>query len=79
MLHLLNGSDPYAGHTFIQWIYSYMIQIQQLFEHFMPHRKGSTIGWTPKHWRSHVRELNTLWHWFVKQAEPGCAKDTICG
>ena len=58
------ASYPYAGHSFIQWVMSFMIQIQQLFIHFQNHHRGR-LPYTPKMWRAHVRELHTLLNWFI--------------
>lgn len=72
-------SNPYAGHTFIQWICSYMLQLQLLFAHFLPHKiRNGNIGWTPKAYRSHVRELRNLMLWFINHAARGCPSGQLC-
>lgn len=54
----------YQGHTFIQWIMSFMIQIQQIFDVFMPHKRG-TLPTVPGRYQWRIRELYSLVQWFM--------------
>jgi hypothetical protein len=72
------ASNPYAGHTFIQWVISFMIQIQALFIHFQSHHRGR-LPYAPGEYRAHVRALWRLMNWFLNHPERGnCPKNTIC-
>lgn len=55
------------AHTFLQLLYSLLIQMQLLFAHHLPPHQGR-LPYVPRFYRSHVKAQYALLQWFINNA-----------